>query len=245
MPLDWWNLLHWEPSPDQLQRFTRLYETLMRINQSVNLTRLTHGQEFWEKHIWDSLIGIQPWLSPDHPFACGSDLPLIHAAIDIGTGGGFPGLPVAIVRPQWQVTLLDSIQKKVTCLADLVKQLQMPHVHPHCDRAEVLGHHPDHRSHYDLALIRAVAHPVACAEYCLPLLNLTGIAVLYRGQWTLAEEHHLSLALQQLGGELVEIVPLQTPYTASQRHCIYLRKTQPTPSHYPRRPGVPVRKPLA
>ena len=246
MTIDWLQTLGWEPSPDILQRFETFFETLLQVNRSHNLTRITTREDFWEKHLWDSLSGIQPWLAkaPEPSWMQCLKSQTISSVIDIGTGGGFPGIPVAIATQNWQVTLLDSTQKKVQSLKVFAEALGCQSVHPVCDRAETLGQNPDFREHFDLALIRAVAAPSVCAEYALPFLKEDGVAVLYRGRWLPEEEESLRHALDDLGGELLQVYAFQTPDSKSDRHCVYLKKVKPTPEKYPRRVGVPTRKPL-
>jgi 16S rRNA (guanine527-N7)-methyltransferase len=235
--LQWWSdSLHWAPFAAQRLQFQKLYKELVKLNQEVNLTRITSPEEFLEKHLWDSLWGIQPWLVSTQPSEC--------SVIDIGTGGGFPGCPVAIAQPTWQVTLLDATRKKVACLEQLCEHLGLANVKLVSDRAENLGQHPQYRAQFDLALIRAVDIAPVCAEYAIPFLQLQGIAVLYRGQWTQAEEQQLDTALQSLGGQIQEVRVTHTPLSNSIRHCIVIQKQMPTPKDYPRRSGVPSRRPL-
>lgn len=245
----WQQTLHWQPDSEQLAQFQQLYELVLAGNRQLNLTRITEPHDFWEKHLWDSLRGIRFSLDsqkanlqvggPAHPLLSPST-----SVIDIGTGAGFPGLPVAIAHPTWSMTLLDSTQKKIAFLEATQSQLQLNLVKPLTDRAEQLGHHPQHRQAYDLALVRAVASASACAEYALPLLKLGGIAVLYRGQWSEPEAAALSVALGQLGGRLQWIEDYRTPLTQGVRHCLYLQKIRPTPAQFPRPAGVPARHPL-
>jgi 16S rRNA (guanine527-N7)-methyltransferase len=233
----WRQTLDWCPSPDHQKQFQKLLTQLWQHNQAVNLTRITEPEVFWEKHLWDSLWGINAWLTP-------SVSSLAINVVDIGTGGGFPGIPVAITQPHWQMTLLEATRKKVTCLDQLCKSLVLPRTRAVCERAEVFGHKPEERAQYDLALIRAVGPASSCAEYALPLLRLQGTAILYRGQWTTSEEQILRQASSALGGELVEVRNITTPLTHSQRHCLYLRKVCDTPSAFPRKVGLPVQRPL-
>lgn len=237
----WQNTLNWSPSEQQQAQFQSLLTQLCALNTGVNLTRITSPEAFWEKHLWDSLWGIQPWLNgPPNTFRI----------IDVGTGGGFPGIPAAIAAPQesaiplWQVTLLDSTRKKIVCLETLCQALSLANAYPVCDRAEALGHRKGDRATYDLALIRAVGPVSSCAEYTLPFLKIGGTAVIYRGQWTLEEEQVLQRALLQLGGELTELRQTTTPLTHAQRHCLYLNKVKPTPAAFPRKVGLPVQHPL-
>lgn len=279
----WQESLHWQPTSSQTDQFQTLYTHVIAANRHLNLTRIVDPTEFLEKHLWDSLYGVMPWLSEPklsdpklsapqpHPeqiavtdgpldgatltdltplatlpgLAISSPPPSPCKVIDIGTGGGFPGIPVAIARPDWQITLLDSTRKKVEFLWELVKALELTEAKPLLGRAETVGQQRLHREHYDLALIRAVAGASVCAEYALPLLKLGAIAVLYRGQWTAAEAVTLESALEYLGGKLDAISTCTTPLTQGQRHCLYIRKIAPTPAAFPRAVGVPAKKPLA
>lgn len=237
----WQETLHWIPTPAQTQQFQALYHLILAGNQHLNLTRITDPLEFSEKHLWDSLSGIQEFLSVPPPVAL---LPTPFSVIDIGTGAGFPGIPIAIAQPNWTVTLLDSTRKKITFVEQLLKTLELTSVKTLVGRVEAIGQQRHHRERYDLALIRAVAPASVCAEYALPLLKADGCAVLYRGQWTEAEAETLTVAADMLGGKIDAIAAFKTPMTQSDRHCITLRKIAPTPSQYPRLTGIPAQKPL-
>ncbi len=243
----WQSSLQWVPSPLEQASFQRLYEAIVQGNQQLNLTRIIDPEAFWEKHLWDSLSGLWPWLhtgeaSPD--WVANLPATAIERVIDIGTGAGFPALPVAIAYPHWQVALLDSVQKKIRFLQATALELELSNVEAIADRAEFLAHQPRHRESYHLALIRAVGSASTCAEYTLPLLRVGGIAILYRGQWTEAEAHCLQRAVRQLGGAIVAVQPWHTPLTHSMRHCIYLQKTAPTSEDFPRAVGIPAKHPL-
>ena len=237
----WQTTLGWSPSLQQQQQFQLLLTQICQLNQTVNLTRITDPEAFWEKHLWDSLWGIKTWLVPQ-PECAGTELSL--KVIDIGTGGGFPGYPAAIVCPNWQVTLLDSTRKKIACLETLCQTLSLRNATALCDRAETLGQNRDHRETYDIALIRAVGPASTCAEYALPFLKVGGTAILYRGQWTQAEEQILGKALRHLGATLTQVEACFTPLTQAQRHCLYLQKSQITAASYPRQNGLPSKYPL-
>lgn len=240
-----WQGLDWQPSREQQAQLQRLYELILEGNRHLNLTRITDPQEFWEKHLWDSLRGIKPWLTQpqDHEPDPKSEHESLRV-IDIGTGGGFPGLPAAIARPDWQITLLDSTRKKLAFLDSVIAALGLSHVRTRIERAETLGQQRLHRAKYDLALIRAVAVAPVCAEYAIPLIKVGGMAVLYRGQWTEEEAIELEGALQQLGCVLESVESFTTPLTAGVRHCLYLKKIAPTEARFPRPVGVPAQKPL-
>ncbi len=235
--------MHWSPTAAQSQQFQALYELILAGNQQLNLTRITDPTEFVEKHLWDSLSGIHNYLAQAAADATIA-LPPAFQVIDIGTGAGFPGIPIAIVQPHWSVTLLDSTRKKLAFLDQTLETLQISNAQTLVGRVEAIGQDRRHRSQYDLALIRAVAGVTVCAEYALPLLKVGGEAVLYRGQWSVAEETALAEAVAQLGGEIAHIEALKTPATQSDRHCIYLHKRHSTPAEFPRLTGIPSQKPL-
>ena len=193
---DLWQHMNWQPSAAQQLQFQRLYELILEGNRQLNLTRITDPLEFWEKHLWDSLRGIAPLLSSIEALPNSASL----RAIDIGTGAGFPGIPVAIALNHWTVTLLDSTRKKITFLQTLLTQLSIQNAHTVIGRAEEVGQMPQYRQTYDLALVRAVGSASVCAEYTLPLLKIGGLAVLYRGHWTSEEQQALPSAVEQLGG---------------------------------------------
>ncbi|MEM7066896.1 MAG: 16S rRNA (guanine(527)-N(7))-methyltransferase RsmG [Cyanobacteria bacterium P01_B01_bin.77] len=236
----WQETLQWQPSDEQQALFNRLYQRVLAGNRQVNLTRITAPEGFWEKHLWDSLSGLAPWYEPQKP----EWLPTVKRVIDIGTGAGFPGVPVAIARPQWQVTLLDSTRKKMAFLETLCEQLSLANTNCLVERAETVGRDPNHRAQYDLAMVRAVGPASTCAEYALPLLKKSGFAVIFRGQWTDEEEALFMGALDTLGGELVAICPWETPLTQGARHCLYVKKIEKTDKEFPRQVGVPAKHPL-
>jgi 16S rRNA (guanine527-N7)-methyltransferase len=230
----WQQTLHWQPNAEQQQQFEQLYQQVLLGNRQLNLTRITGPQEFWEKHLWDSLCPISQLELTDTQ----------QRIIDIGTGAGFPGIPIAIALPQSQVTLLDSTRKKIAFLHSLNQTLGLNNLVPLVGRAEAVGQQSTHRETYNLALIRAVGAASVCAEYSLPLLKVGGTAILYRGQWEEGETEALTQAASQLGGILTEIMSFTTPLTHSQRHCICLQKVKPTPPRFPRGVGIPKQQPL-
>jgi len=229
----WRSTTDWFPTEEQQSQFQQFYELVLQGNQQQNLTRIIEPNDFWEKHLWDSLRGVFPKVTAAN-----------LSAIDIGTGAGFPGIPMAIARSGWNVTLLDSTRKKVTFLQDSTKALRLSNVRSIVDRVEHIGQASGHRESYNLAAIRAVAAASVCAEYALPLLNVGGLAVLYRGQWTEAEAIGLEQVVKKLGGVVEECDRFETPLTHGVRHCLYLRKTASTPPEFPRAIGIPTQEPL-
>ncbi|MBD2062681.1 16S rRNA (guanine(527)-N(7))-methyltransferase RsmG [Funiculus sociatus GB2-A5] len=233
----WQQTLGWQPDSEQQKLFQQLYELILAGNRQLNLTRITSPEEFWEKHLWDSLRGIFSQKSEKIAGLSGK-------AIDIGTGAGFPGIPIAIAFPNYTVSLLDATRKKIAFLENTTSELGLTNVNTITGRAEEIGQYPSDRNAYNLALIRAVAEPSVCAEYALPLLKRGGLAILYRGQWTTEENDTLQPALEKLGGIVESIEEFTTPCSGSIRHCLYLRKVAPTPREFPRAVGVPAQKPL-
>lgn len=214
--MDVWQQLNWQPNTEQQLLFQRLYELIIKANQTLNLTRITEPVEFWEKHLWDSLRGIAPLLERGKQ----EDLGRI---IDIGTGAGFPGIPCAIALSNSQVTLLDSTAKKITFLNTLIAELGIQNANTVVGRAEIIAKETQHQAAYDIALIRAVGSASVCAQYSLPFLKPGGLAVLYRGNWTTEETKTLQNTVKKLGGLIETIEEFTTPITNSIRHCVYLR----------------------
>ncbi|MBC8120286.1 MAG: 16S rRNA (guanine(527)-N(7))-methyltransferase RsmG [Gemmatimonadaceae bacterium] len=227
-----WPDLDWQPDSLQIHQFERLYELVIAGNERLNLTRITERTEFWEKHLWDSLRGVITMPAAD------------LSVIDIGTGAGFPGLPVAICRPEWYVVLLDSVRKKSGFVSSVVQTLGLTNTRALTARAEDLAHRREHRESYDLALLRAVAPANVCAEYGLPFVKVGGSAVLYRGNWEVLEEVELARACSALGAEIAEVDAFELPLTGAVRHCVQLRKLKPGLGVFPRSSGLPVQHPL-
>ncbi|MEH1872379.1 16S rRNA (guanine(527)-N(7))-methyltransferase RsmG [Nostoc sp.] len=241
----WQQTLNWQPTVQEQAQFQKLYELILEGNRQLNLTRITDPQEFWEKHLWDSLRPIAPLLSANFsPTLLLPGTSASPALIDIGTGAGFPGIPVTIIAPNCTMTLMDSTRKKITFIDNILTELALTNAKTIVGRAEEIGHHPQHRLAYDIALIRAVGAASVCAEYTLPLLKPGGLALIYRGNWTDEETRGLENAVDQLGGIIEAIEQFTTPLSHSIRHCLYLRKVAKTPANFPRAVGIPSQKPL-
>jgi 16S rRNA (guanine527-N7)-methyltransferase len=211
----WHQTLNWQPTPSQALLFEKLYNLVLEGNATQNLTRITEPSDFWEKHLWDSLRGVQ--LLGEF-----SDLHVI----DIGTGAGFPGLPIAIAQPSWHLSLLDSKIKKTNFIRNTVEALDLAQVSVFTGRAEQINQTSSHNQKYDLALLRAVGSVALCAKYVMPFLKVGGTAILYRGQWTEPEQLELEEICNELHAEVAHLESFTTPLTDSQRHCLHVTKSK-------------------
>jgi 16S rRNA (guanine527-N7)-methyltransferase len=226
LPCDIHFTASWEISQQQLDLFQELYWLILEGNKQQNLTRIVEPQEFWEKHLWDSLVAVKDW-EQNLDFGR-QELPKV---IDIGTGAGLPGLPLAICYPNWHFTLVDSTNKKINFIESIIQKLGLNNVTALAMRAEEMGRKKEYHHGYDLALIRAVSEPSVCAKYCLPLLKVGGVAILYRGMWNEEDRSKLERVLGKLGGKIEEVKEMVTPLSQGVRNCVYLRKVEVNKIH--------------
>ncbi|MAR07755.1 MAG: 16S rRNA (guanine(527)-N(7))-methyltransferase RsmG [Cyanobium sp. NAT70] len=233
---DLWQALNWQPSATQKEQLTRLQALLRDWNTRVNLTRLVEGEDYWINQIFDSLWPLQEELQhADQPRRC----------IDVGTGGGFPGLAIAIALPGAQLTLLDSVGRKTAAVAAMAMALGLsPRVRIRTERIEATGRDPAFRGHFDLAVARAVASAPVVAEYLVPLIRPDGEALLYRGQWSDTDTHGLERALEPLKGCIRNVQQCQLPGERGIRHILRISSLSTCPKKYPRPIGVPSKFPL-
>ncbi len=219
---------------DQLEAFECYYQQLMVWNERASLTAITDYEKVQVKHFLDSLSCLR---------VLGTLAPAARC-IDIGAGAGFPGLPLKIVLPQMRLTLLESVGKKVVFLEHMVAELGLGNVEVVKGRAEELGRRPDYRETYELALARAVAGLPVLLEYALPLLRVGGVFVAQKGSEVAEEVQGAEPAMKLLGGRLEEVRAVQLPGLELPRHLVVVEKTTLTPDKYPRRPGIPAKRPL-
>lgn len=218
---------------DEAQEKILLFvERLVAANRSLNLTAITDPVEMATKHVADSLTCLLAGEWPQGAQVC-----------DVGTGGGFPGMVVAIVRPDLKVDLVDSVAKKLGFLAEAAEELgvQARTVH---GRAEELGRKRPFREGYDVVVARAVARLPVLAELCLPLTKVEGWFVAMKGPAGNEELEEAGRALRLLGGSPQAVREIELPLNAGRRTLIVMRKEGSTPPSYPRRPGIPAKKPL-
>ncbi len=232
----YWDALGWQPSQAQRDQLIALQGQLQSWNQKVNLTRLVDGDDFWVGQVFDSLWPLTGELqSPEQP---------LHW-IDVGTGGGFPGLAIAIALPKARVTLLDSVGRKTAAVEAMANTLGLAdRVRVRTERIETTGRDGAFRGSFDRAVARAVAAAPVVAEYLVPLLNTDGQALLYRGQWNDTDAVPFNKALRLLQARLVEVQHRQLPNDRGTRHLLRVQPTGPCPRSYPRAVGTPSREPL-
>ena len=223
-----WGIHLHQPQLDQFQFYA---DELRRWNEHINLTAIVDKDEIVTHHFLDSLSCATCWY----------DIP--QSLIDIGTGAGFPGLPLKIAYPTIQLTLVESIEKKTTFLQHIVNTLNLEHVVILAERAEVLGQSPDHREQYAVVTARAVANLRVLSEYCLPLCHVGGQFLALKGQQAHEEAKEATGALQQLGGGDASITNIALPHM-HHHNIVVIGKEHPTPARYPRTVGVPNRRPL-
>ena len=225
-------LLNLELTPEQLAAFETYAGELRLWNERFNLTAITDPEGIQVKHFLDSLSVLKV-------------LPAGAArVIDVGTGAGFPGLPLKIVRPDLALTLVEATGKKVTFLEAIVAKLGLLDVTVLKARAEEIGQDRAHREQYDWALARAVAELAVLLEYTLPLVQRGGHVLAQKGGHALAEIQAAQPAADHLGGQLREQVTVELPGLPEPRLLVVYDKIAPTPKAYPRRPGVPTKTPI-
>ena len=231
-----WKLLGWSPDAGQLRQFIELQQLLEDWNSRVNLTRLVEGEDFWIAQVFDSLWPLLPELmSPDTARRC----------IDVGTGGGFPGLAVAIALPGAELTLVDSVGRKTAAVAAMAKSMGFgDRVLVRTERVERTGQNPSCRGTFDLAMARAVGAAPVVAEYLVPLLRQSGEALLYRGRWNDADEIELQSALKLLKARSLKVQRMELPCERGARTLVRIGPEAATPRAYPRATGMPSKMPL-
>ncbi|KRL27903.1 methyltransferase GidB [Limosilactobacillus frumenti DSM 13145] len=220
----------------QMQQFADYYRLLTVTNEHVNLTRITEENEVYLKHFYDSLTGAmaEPRLQSQQLTLC-----------DIGAGAGFPSIPLKIAFPQLTVTIVDSLNKRINFLQELVDHLHLTDVTLVHDRAETFSDKKSaHREKYDLVTARAVARLSVLSELCLPAAKVGGEFLAYKASAAAEEIQQGGTAIKKLGGKINKTVTMTLPGTDEERNLILIDKVSATPKKYPRRPGLPNKKPI-
>jgi 16S rRNA (guanine527-N7)-methyltransferase len=217
----------------QVAAFVAYERELLEWNQKFNLTAIRDPRSIRSKHFLDSLSCALAW--PDSPPA---------RLVDVGTGAGFPGLPLKILYPEMKLTLVESVGKKARFCEHIVEVLGLAGVDVIPARAEDLGRDPAQRESYDCAVARQVANLSTLAEYLLPLVRPDGIMLAQKGEAGPAEAQSAAHAFKLLGGQLEQQIPVHLPGVEDERYLIIVKKTAATPAKFPRKAGTPAKQPL-
>ena len=227
------DMFHVKLSDGQVDQFNRYYELLVKKNEVMNLTAITDYHEVCLKHFADSIS-----LSQYYDMSC------VDSLIDVGTGAGFPGIPLKILFPHLNVTLLDSLNKRLLFLEDVIDELELDNIKTVHSRAEEAGRMKNLRENYDLCVSRAVANLSTLSEYCLPLVKVGGIFISYKAGEVEDEINAAKHAIKKLGGKIKSVEEFSLPDSDISRSFVIIEKVNETSNLYPRKPGTPNKKPL-
>lgn len=220
-------------SEKQLNQFALYYEMLIEKNKVMNLTAITEMNEVIVKHFVDSLMLVKA-----------IDIHSISKVGDMGTGAGFPGIPLKIAFPHLEIVLIDSLAKRLKFLNEVIDALELENISTLHGRAEDIGQNPDFREKFDLCVSRAVANLSTLSEYCLPIVKETGFFVSYKSGEVSEELLAAKKAIELLGGKEEETIFFTLPNTDNERSFIKIRKEKKTPKKFPRKAGLPSKEPL-
>lgn len=217
----------------QRQQFDKFYELLVEWNKVMNLTGITEYEEVNEKHFVDSLSIVKA-----------IDMESVESVIDVGTGAGFPGIPLKIAFPHLKVVLLDSLNKRINFLNEVIAELGLTDIKTIHGRAEDYAKQTEYREKFDLCVSRAVANLSTLSEYCLPYVSVDGMFVPYKSGEIDEELENSKKAVKILGGKIENVVKFQLPGTEIGRSFVKIRKIANTNKKYPRKAGLPAKEPL-
>ena len=232
------NKINIEISDDQINCFEKYYELLIEKNKVMNLTAITDKEDVIVKHFIDS-IALIPYLTDK-----GININNKIKIIDIGTGAGFPGLPLKIMMPDVKFTLLDSLNKRVSFLNEVIDELKLKDIEALHGRAEDYASDNKYREKYDICVSRAVANLSTLSEYCIPFVKEDGFFISYKAGESEEEINNSKNAIKILGGKINKVEEFVLPGTDVSRVFVFIRKLELTDKKYPRKAGVPAKKPL-
>ena len=216
---------------EQLQKFYQYMNLLIEWNEKINLTAIVEPKEIILKHFIDSLTIIK-YIEPN------------KSVIDIGTGAGFPGIPVKIMREDLDITLLDSLNKRIHFLNEVIQKLELKNITAIHARIEEFAKNKQYRETFDVATSRAVANLTTLSEYMLPIIDLKGMAICMKGSEINEEISKSKNSIKLLGGKIDKIEEFTLPKSDNRRNLILIKKERQTPGKYPRKPGIPSKEPL-
>lgn len=218
-------------SESQLEKFYKYKSMLIEWNEKINLTTIIEDREIIDKHFIDS-ITINKYIEKGKKI------------IDIGTGAGFPGIPIQIINEYNDMTLFDSLQKRLNVLDDIIEKTNLKNIHTLHGRAEETFKNKKYREKYDIAISRAVARLNVLVEYMLPAVRIGGYCICMKSSEVEEEIKNAQKAIQLLGGKIENIEEIELPETEIKRKIIIIRKIKTTPMQYPRKPGTPGKSPI-
>ena len=213
-------------------RFLGFYERLVEKNKVMNLTGITEFDEVLQKHFLDSVYGLDEFVTK------------ASYILDLGTGAGFPGIPLKILYPEKEFVLMDSLQKRLRFLEEVKEGLKLENLSFEHARAEDLAHDKRYREKFDLVLSRAVANLSSLSEFCLPFTKVGGCFISYKSGACEEEVENAAKAISLLGGKVEEVRKFMLPDSDISRSLIIIRKTKETKKQYPRKAGIPLKNPL-
>lgn len=217
----------------QEDQFLKYYEILVETNKVMNLTAITELDEVIVKHFIDSLLIVKS-----------IDMNQCNNLIDVGTGAGFPGIPIKIMFPNINVTLLDSLNKRLKFLNNVIEELKLSNIDTVHGRAEDLGHNSNYREQFDLCVSRAVANLSTLSEYCIPFVKINGKFVSYKSSVSSEEIMESEKAIKVLGGKIISKDILELPCSDMKRTLVVINKIKSVSKKYPRRAGIPSKEPI-
>ena len=218
---------------EQTEQFMLYYEKLIEVNQVMNLTAITEFEDVMRKHFLDSLTLVKA-----------VDIKNVKRVLDLGTGAGFPGIPLKIAFADTEFVLLDSLNKRVKFVYDIIELCRLKKIQAVHGRAEELAGKKEYRESFDLCVSRAVANLSSLSEYCLPYVEKGGLFVSYKSGNIQEELEAAGYAIQILGGRIKDTVKFKLPGSDMDRSLVVIEKIRETPARYPRRAGIPSREPL-
>lgn len=225
--------LHINYDDGKSRKFEGYMESVLEKNKHINLTAITDRDEFIRKHYVDSLL-----------CASSAEFRNANSVIDVGTGGGFPGIPLAIAFPEKEFVLIDSLNKRIRIINELCENYGIDNVTALHGRAEELGRNSNFRESFDICVSRAVANMSTLSEYCLPFVKIGGTFIAYKGPECSEELNNASNAIRMLGGEVMRIENPQFDELPFEHTLIYINKAESTRSKYPRKAGTPSKEPI-
>ena len=220
-----------ELSEGQLAQFKKYMDLLLEWNEKINLTAITEEDEVVLKHFVDSMTVLK-YIDEG------------ASIVDVGTGAGFPGIPVSIAKDDVNVTLVDSLNKRINFLQEVISEINLTNIKAIHSRAEDFGQNKEHREKYDISVSRAVANLSVLVEYLLPLVKVGGKCICMKGSEVEEEISNAKFAIKELGGKIELVDEFCLPGTDIKRNIIVIRKEKETPKKYPRKSGTPSKQPL-